>query len=111
MYIYIYIYIYIGQSYLRLKQYGNAVEDLDMAVELGSTDAKTWNLRALAQRCLKNSPAAIADLSAAVQKEPENVDFYFNRCIHTDMYVSATHESVDFYFLGCMHTRMEMSTP
>jgi len=72
-------YIYRGQSYLRLKQYEHAVEDLDMAVELGSTDAKTWNLRALAQRCLKNYPAAIADLTEAVSKEPNNVDFFFNR--------------------------------
>ena len=46
---------------------------------IGSTDARTWNLRALAQRCLKNYAAAIADLTQAVAKEPENVDFYFNR--------------------------------
>ena len=48
-------------------------------MELGSSDAKTWNLRALAQRCLKNYSAAIADLTEAVTKEPDNVDFFFNR--------------------------------
>ena len=63
----------------RQKWYSDAITHYTAAIYLNPEDARAYNNRGIAYRCIGDFYAAIADYSRAIYLNPENARFYSNR--------------------------------
>ena len=72
-------YYHRGESRLRLLEYSEALEDFASAMARKYCDPCVFNARGMAKFFCGDIDGAITDMSSAIQEEPGNIDFYYNR--------------------------------
>lgn len=72
-------YIIRGKVRATLKQYDMALADYDKAIDLDSTDAEIYSLRATSNEQLGNKTNALTDYSMVIQINPSNAEAYYFR--------------------------------
>jgi len=70
---------YRGESLLALGRYKQALQDLDMALQLDWHDAAVYHARGITKQYLGQPKDAIEDFREALTKEPENPKFLYDR--------------------------------
>ena len=71
------VYVHRGLALFNESCYAEAVDDFSKALEINSKSAKTFYLRGMANRMLRNPTAAIDDLRKATALDPYQADFWF----------------------------------
>jgi len=86
------VYVHRGLAYFAESYYAEALNDFDKALEINSQNAKSFYLRGVTNRMLKNFPAALDDLNKAISLDPYQPDFWFAKAqlyFHSGDYLAA----------------------
>lgn len=68
-----------GRANFQLKDYAEAIKNLDEAISSNARDAESLHVRAMAQVYQKNYPAALRDLDAAIGLKPAEAKYWQTR--------------------------------
>jgi len=85
------VYVHRGLAYFNEACYPEALDDFTKALEINK-NAKTFYLRGITHRMLKNSAAALDDLQKAIALDPYQPDFWFAKAqlyFHSGDYLAA----------------------
>ena len=72
-------YIYLGNSYIHIKLFDQAIADYTMAIQLNSNLIEAYNNRAVAWEKKGDNYQAIADYTMAIELNPNYAKVYYNR--------------------------------
>ncbi|MCL2792044.1 MAG: tetratricopeptide repeat protein [Spirochaetaceae bacterium] len=86
------VYVHRGLAYFAESFYLEALNDFNDALEINSKNAKSFYLRGVTHRMLKNFTAALDDLNKAISLDPYQPDFWFAKAqlyFHSGDYLAA----------------------
>jgi putative GTP pyrophosphokinase len=86
------VYVHRGLAYFNESCYEDSLDDFNKALEINPRNAKTFYLRGVTHRMLKNFPAALDDLRKAISLDPYQPDFWFAKSqlyFHSRDYLAA----------------------